>query len=104
MVAFHERGQTFWTEGEGRNAVVANQRKGECYQLTSVRGVGKTFGIAHHSCVKHHFACHGRIVTKRLAVEFGAVLQNQCYISHYILEFLFVLINLFDVINEGLIA
>ena len=76
MVALHKRGQPISSEGEGRNTIVTNQREGECYQLTSVGGVGKTLGVAHHGGVEHHFACNRRIVTKRLTMKFGAVLQN----------------------------
>ena len=81
LLALHESGKSILFECEGWHSIVANQREGECHQLSGIGGVGQTLGITHHSGIEHHLSCHRFLVTERSAMKLRSVFQSQCNLS-----------------------
>ena len=84
-LALEELPHTILARREGRHAVVAHEGVGHHQHLASIRGVGQTFGVAHHGCVKHYFSSHGAFVAEGFSMEFCSITEEQCYLSHSIL-------------------
>ena len=84
-VALHVRGQAVLLEGDGRHAIVAHQREGECQQLPCIRGIREALGIAHHGGVEDYLAGGGALISKGGAVKLCSVLQSQCNLSAHCL-------------------
>ena len=115
-VALHECGQAIAFDGEWWHSIVTHQWVCECHQLPRVGGICEALGISHHGSIENHLSCHGFVVAEGLSLEGCSVLQNQCYILHLVIvmflfamviflkmcysEFLFVLIYIFDIIDE----
>ena len=82
--ALHESRQSVCFEREGRHTIVTYQRVSQCHQLTGIRRVGQAFGVSGHCRVENYFTGYRFLIAERLAMKAAPVVEDQCYISHYL--------------------
>ena len=64
LITFHESGNSIVFHCERWYTIVSYQRIRKYHQLTCIRWVCQTLGITHHSRIKHHLACYGRVISE----------------------------------------
>ena len=77
VVAFEMLFQPVFLPPVGRDAVIADERKGGDQDLARIRGVGQAFRIAGHRRVENHLSRRASGKTEGFSFEAGAVFQNQ---------------------------
>ena len=82
--ALHESRQSVCFEREGRHTIVTYQRVSQCHQLTGIRRVGQAFGVSGHCRIENYFTGYRFLIAERLAMKAAPVVEDQCYISHYL--------------------
>ena len=63
-VRLHEGCQAIGFHRKSRYTIIADKRIRKSHQLASIRRIGKTLGIAHHGCIKHHLTRYRLFVAK----------------------------------------
>ena len=91
LVTLHESGEPVGLNTERRHTIVAHQRIGKHQHLAGIAGVGERLGITHHGSIEHHLTCYGLLIPEALSLESCSVLQDECYISHFIAFSLFAI-------------
>ena len=77
MIAFEMLFQPVLLPAMGRDAVIADERKGGDQDLARIGGVGKAFRIAGHRRVENYLPRRASGKTEGFSFEAGAVFQNQ---------------------------